>query len=107
MPDLVHRGEDQIHRGAPEGVADLPDFRRIELDVPGDPCGIDVVREIALGERPPGPSIVRKEMSIESVRFGCDVCVNEMSATAAHASSAVCTAASTAAWVSEAGAFAM
>jgi hypothetical protein len=46
-------------------------------------------------------------MSIDLVQFGCDVGVNEMSATAAHASTAVLTAASTAARVSDAGAFAM
>jgi hypothetical protein len=55
----------------------------------------------------PGPSSVRKVMSIDFFRFGCDVGVNEMSATAAHTSSAVLIAASTAARVSEAGAFPM
>jgi len=36
MPDLVDRGVDQVHRGAPQSVAYLPHFRRIEVDIPGD-----------------------------------------------------------------------
>lgn len=52
MADLVDGRQLNVEGAAAPPVADLPALGGVELDIPGDPVGLDVVRGVRLGERP-------------------------------------------------------